>query len=377
MSPQMAETTHEQAAADASDRARRRRLLIALTILACLAIGAVTFYALSLIIGAVLLLIFAALFAYLIYPLVQLLQHRLPRTLAIAGAYLLATGVLVVGMFIVVTSLIHQSSSLLQSIQFLLSPAGGRQLQALNDSLGKVGIFSNQITQFENQLLTQIEGVFSGIPPFLLAFFSNVINLIVVITFSVYFVIDSPRLVSWLRLKTPLSQRDTINFLLHVLDQSLGGYFRGSLLLALIGALGTGVGLALLHVPYAALLGMLFLLLYFVPVIGPYVIEMLCILTALPQGWGMMLIVAVYVTLLQGVILGQILSPRIFSKALGIHPIVALFALFAGAELFGVLGGFFAVPVAGVLQQITVALWHRWKGRHPEQFPLEKTPPQP
>jgi len=106
------------------------------------------------------------------------------------------------------------------------------------------------------------------------------------------------------------------------------------------------------------------------------VITVLCILAALPQGWVVMLIVAVYMTLLQGIVLGQILGPRIFSKALGVHPIVALFALFAGAELFGLLGGFLAIPVAGVLQQIIVALWRRWKDEHPAQFPPEEFPLQ-
>jgi predicted PurR-regulated permease PerM len=85
-----------------------------------------------------------------------------------------------------------------------------------------------------------------------------------------------------------------------------------------------------------------------------------------------MLIVAVYMMLLQGIVLGQILSPRIFSRTVGVHPIVAFFALFAGAELFGLLGGFFAIPVAGVLQQIIVAIWHRWQNEHPEQFPPEE-----
>jgi predicted PurR-regulated permease PerM len=183
-------------------------------------------------------------------------------------------------------------------------------------------------------------------------------------------------MIRWLRLKTPLSQRDNINFLLRALDESIGGYFRGSLLLALIGAMGTGAGLALLRVQYAALLGVLFFFLYFVPVVGAYVIEALCILAALPQGWITMLIVAVYMTLLQGVFLGQILSPRVFSKTVGVHPIVALFALVAGAELFGLLGGFLSVPVAGVLQQLIVSFWRRWKDEHPEQFPPEASAPQ-
>jgi predicted PurR-regulated permease PerM len=153
-----------------------------------------------------------------------------------------------------------------------------------------------------------------------------------------------------------------------------GGYLRGTLLLALIGALCTGVVLVLLHVPYAALLAVLFFLLYFLPVIGTYVIAALCILAALPEGWVVTLIVAVFLVLLLGIVMGQILAPRIFSSTVGVHPIVAIFALFAGAELFGLLGGFLAIPVAGVLQQIIVAFWHRWEHEHPKLFPPEEVP---
>ena len=131
---------------------------------------------------------------------------------------------------------------------------------------------------------------------------------------------------------------------MHTLDQSIGGYFRGSLILATIGAVSTGLTLTLLHVPYAALL---FFLLFFISVIGGIVIGALCILAALSRGWLTALIVAIFMTLLQS------------------------FALLVGLQLFGVLGGILSVPVAGVLQQIIVALWQRWKAEHPEQFPAE------
>src|SRR5947209_5516423 len=346
-------------------------------ILAFLAIIAIALYALSLVAGAVILLLVSALLAYIIYPLVQLLHRRLLRSLAIGVAYLLVAGAVVGGMFIVASALIQQSTSLVHSIQFLLSPAGQRQLQPFIAFLGKLGITQDQVAQVKNQLFALVQSALSGVLPFLIGAFTNILNLIVVITLSVYFVVDGPRIIGWLRHKTPATQRGTITFLLSTLDQSLGGYFRGSLLIALIGALSTGVGLALLHVQYAALLGVLFFFLYFVPVIGAYVIGALCILAALPEGWVVTLMVAVYITLLQSIVIGQILSPRIFSKTVGVHPIVALFALFAGAELFGLLGGLLAVPVAGVLQQIIVALWHRWENEHPEQFPPEESPLQP
>src|SRR5256714_10309291 len=360
-----------------SSRGRRRKLITALMILAFLAIIAIALYALSLIAGAVILLLLSDLLADLLYPLVQLLHRRLLRSLAIGVAYLLVAGAVVGGMFIVASALIQQSTSLVHSIQFLLSPAGERQLQPVIAFLGKLGITQDQVAQVKNQLFALVQSALSGVLPFLIGAFTNITDLIVVVTLSVYFVIDGPRLIGWLRLKTPATQRGTINFLLNTLDQSLGGYFRGSLLIALIGALSTGVGLTLLHVPYAALLGVLFFLLYFVSVIRANVIGALCILAALPEGWVVTLIVAIFIMVLQGVVIGQILSPRIFSKTVGVHPIVAIFALFAGAELFGLLGGFLSVPVAGALQHIIVALWHRWKEEHPDQFPPASEPLQP
>ena len=137
MSQNTADTTGRKASTNAipSGRSGLKRLITALTVLAFLAIGSVALYAISLILTAVLLLLFSALFAYLIYPLVQFLQRRLPRPLAIALAFLLVACILAVVMLIVASSINPQLSSLKQSIQFLLSPAGGRRIQSYVDLL--------------------------------------------------------------------------------------------------------------------------------------------------------------------------------------------------------------------------------------------------
>ena len=70
------------------------------------------------------LMILSALLAYLIYPLVQFLHRHLRLALAITIAYFLVAAALTVITFIVTSSLIGQSTALVQYIQFLLSPAG-------------------------------------------------------------------------------------------------------------------------------------------------------------------------------------------------------------------------------------------------------------
>lgn len=82
-------------------------------------------------------------------------------------------------------------------------------------------------------------------------------------------------------------------------------------------------------------------------------------------------VIFLLLTVLQGLVIGPILGPRIVGKAVGLHPIVAIFAILAGGELFGLLGALFAVPIAGVIQTIFIALWSSWRELQPEQFPQE------
>ena len=53
--------------------------------------------------------------------------------------------------------------------------------------------------------------------------------------------------------------------------------------------------------------------------------------------------------------------PRIVGKAVGLHPAVALIALIAGAEVFGIWGAIFASPIAGLLQALFIAIWQDWR----------------
>ncbi len=355
-----------------------RRLIIALTILAWMAIGAVVLLVIGRMIGSVILLIIAGLLAYLIYPLVLLLQRFLPRFLAIIIVYLVVLGALSFLIYNMVVSVIDQLSSFVQYFDYLLSPQGQHQFQPFIETLNKLGITQEQLTGFGVQIVTQLQGLITEVIPFLSGFINLLIGVIVVAILSVYFLLDGARIIRWLRHKTPIAQRENINFLVTTVDRTIGGYFRGLLILATIAGVSTGIVLSFLGVPYAALLAVVVFVFLFIPVIGGVISGLLCILLSLPQGWVTALIVTVFVILLQQVLIGQILSPRIIGDSIRIHPIVVIFALFAGAEFFGLglLGSFLAVPLAAILQAFLVAFWDRWKKTHPEQFPPEGTAPK-
>jgi predicted PurR-regulated permease PerM len=120
-------------------------------------------------------------------------------------------------------------------------------------------------------------------------------------------------------------------------------------------------------VPFALLLGVLAFVLEFIPILGTLVSGAICVLLALTKGWVIALIVLVYFVVVH-VIEGDVVGPRIVGKTIGLHPVVAIAALIAGAELFGIAGALLAAPIAGVLQALLIAIWVEWRATHPKEF---------
>jgi len=120
-------------------------------------------------------------------------------------------------------------------------------------------------------------------------------------------------------------------------------------------------------VPYALLLGVLAFVLEFIPILGTLASGVICVLLALTKGWLIALIVLVYFVLVH-ILEGDVIGPRIVGKAVGLHPVVALVALIAGGELFGIWGVLLASPTAGVLQAFLVTIWSEWRETHPREF---------
>jgi predicted PurR-regulated permease PerM len=348
-----------------------KRLLIGLTIITWLAIICFFLFVISLVGESFILVLIGSLLAYIMYPFVLLFQRVMPRPLAIVLVYLLLLVALSVLIYLVGVSFVQQLAALITIVTQLLSPEGQLHIRPFLDVLQKIGITKELFTGFGNVLIAQLHGVLSGALPFVGGLFTWIILVITIATLSVYFILDGSRIINWLRVRTPLKYRDTIGFLVTTADRAIGGYFRGLFIIAIVAGCGAGLILWLVGSPFFVLLGVLSFALFFIPMIGGFVSGLLCILLTLPQGWETALIVGICIITLQVVILGSILEPRIFNNTVGVHPIIIIFAIFAGIERFGILGALLAVPVAGVVQEILTAYWKRYQAKNADQFPAE------
>lgn len=348
-----------------------RRVGLPLAILAWTGVALLILWLAGHVIQALLLLTFAALLAYALAPAVKLLERVMPRFLAILLVYLVVLGALSALLYLIVSTAIVQVISLSDYVRFLLTPGKSGPLTPLEQTLRSLGLSQSQIASARDQVIAGIEGFAGSVVPLLTGLVGAVLDVVLVAVLSIYLLASGSRVSDWLRRNMPDQQQGRMKLLLDTLQRVVGGYMRGQLLLCGLIGLLVGVGMQIIGVPFALLLGVLAFVLEFIPVLGTLVSGAICVLLALTKGWVVALIVLVYFVVVH-VIEGDVVGPRIVGKAIGLHPVVSLAALIAGAELFGIGGALLASPVAGVLQALLVAIWVEWRVTHPKEFQRAK-----
>ena len=347
-----------------------------LAILIWLVILLVVFWLLSHVVTSLLLVSLAAVLAYALTPAVKLLDRWVPRSLAVIIVYVLALSALGALAYVVFSTAVSQVTSFAQNLPDLLKPSSQQNPSGIEQLLRPLGVSDDLFNQTRQQVIdwaTSNAGqIYNQAVPILTGVASAIVDLILVIVLSIYLVIDGPRAIGWLRRSAPAHQRTRTLFFLDTLGHTVGGYIRGELLMAVLIGVLVGGGMAVFGLPYALLLGVLAAIFEFVPILGTLASGATCVLIALPtRGWVIALLVLGYFILVH-ILEGDIIGPRIIGRALGLHPVIAIVALVAGTEIFGIWGAIFAAPLAGLIQAVLVAIWTQWRRTHPEEFPPQE-----
>jgi predicted PurR-regulated permease PerM len=136
----------------------------------------------------------------------------------------------------------------------------------------------------------------------------------------------------------------------------LAHYIRSQLILAALTMVVFTVVLAVIHLPYAVVLGVIGGVLEFIPVVGPLIAAAAIFSVAIFTGYSHLWIVAIFLAVWR-LIQDYITAPRLMGKSVELPPLAALFAVLAGAEIAGVIGVYLSIPVAATLR----IFWRRWR----------------
>jgi putative heme transporter len=156
---------------------------------------------------------------------------------------------------------------------------------------------------------------------------------------------------------TPERLREDVAEIFRRVWDTLGGYFRGQLVVAFVDAVAIGIGLFLLGVPLALPLAMLVFFGGLFPIVGAFTAGAVAVLVALAEG-GLGLAIAVLIlNVAVQQLEGNLLEPLIVGRATQLHPLLVLVSLTAGAVTLGILGAFLAVPItAAIVRAVTYVL---------------------
>jgi predicted PurR-regulated permease PerM len=128
----------------------------------------------------------------------------------------------------------------------------------------------------------------------------------------------------------------------------MGAWLKGQLILCIIVGLAIFIGLSILGVKYALVLGLIAGFLEIIPYVGPWTSAALAAFIALGQSPMLALFTLILFIVIQETN-SNLLVPKIMQKAVGLNPIISILAIIIGAELAGFLGVLFAIPIASAL----------------------------
>jgi len=358
------------------DRDWRKALVILLTVLACVALLWVVWQVISPILHTLVLFGLASVLAFSLSGPVDLLSTRIGnRFLAILGVYLLVGIVVIGGIIALAGPFVRQASDLASAL-----PQYASELQArapeMQTTLGQYGI-QTDLDQLKAQAASAIErggtDVLKNLVGTLAEVGGMILDIVLALVISLYLLVDGSRFGARSLALIPAQHRAKALFLQDNVSRVLGGYLRAQLTLAVIVGVMTGIGTALLGLPYPVVLGVLAGLFELVPMFGPILSAVPAVLVSLFMPFPTVVWVVLFFVVIQQ-LENNILAPRISGHAVGLHPLGALFALLAGFQLAGLLGGLFAVPLAGVLWVLLGAAYRNVVVESPRPTPRLQVP---
>jgi predicted PurR-regulated permease PerM len=185
------------------------------------------------------------------------------------------------------------------------------------------------------------------------------INVFLALALAFFVLRDLPTLKSEiLALPGPERREESFALAAEVTDV-VEGFIRGQGIIAIIVGTLTALGLWVLGVPYALLIGLIAGITNLIPYLGPLVAGAIAAISAAFVSPQLVFWTIVYIVVIQQ-LESTYLQPRIMSDQVHLHPVLVILSLLVGATLFGLVGMLFAVPIAGVAKVMFVHYFEKW-----------------
>lgn len=301
----------------------------------------------------------SAALAYLADPIVKRIdawQPKLSRTWAVVTAFAILSVIFLMALFFVIPTIVAQINKLINDLpsyvawlQVTLIP-WLRTTLGLDPSLFNLVELQTYLIDYLDEIRGLIGGLLGSISKSSVTLIGWMANLVLIPVVTFYLVRDWQILMANIQDLLPRRIEPIVVKLMQEADEVLGAFLLGQFIVML--ALGTiySLGLLIIGLDFALLIGMLAGLVSFVPYLGFIIGILAASIAAIFQFQdAFYLIPVVMVFAIAQLIEGMVLTPLLVGDRIGLHPVAVIFAVMAGGHLFGFVGVLLALPVAAVI----------------------------
>ncbi|WP_121615081.1 AI-2E family transporter [Virgibacillus halodenitrificans] len=300
--------------------------------------------------------IVACLIAYLLYPIVNKLQkYNIHRGIAILLIYFLFFGGITYLIYRVYPLIILQLRDLNEQLpQFIklyeeliykLYEYTSFLPETVHDKIDELILRSEKSI---DKILTRLVGGFTKI-------IDTIIFLMVIPVLVFYFLKDYTKIKAYCKRLVPEKYRYQTGKMADAIDENLGNYIRGQLIVCLFVSIASFILFQLLNLKYALLLSIIMGITNLIPYFGPIIGAVPAAMVGFTLSGKLVIYVIIGVFIIQ-LIESNLLAPFIVGKSIQIHPVVIIFVLLLGGQLFGVVGMIVAVPTLTIIKVVVTHL---------------------
>ncbi|NCN24269.1 MAG: hypothetical protein COU65_02240 [Candidatus Pacebacteria bacterium CG10_big_fil_rev_8_21_14_0_10_42_12] len=276
-------------------------------------------------------------------PVAQKLQKylKMPRMLSIVSTYILLITILSLLIGLVLPPLFIQLYALLKTIDI---PLLQEYVARLNFSLSASDI-SNIADQVGSSVFT-VMGV-------VLSTFAGIFTTFTLFVLSFFMLIERPVLhkkIAWFT--SDRKHFEAAEKFLITIENQLGGWVRGQLVLMLVIAVFTYIGFLLIGIPYALPLAILAGFLEILPNIGPTIAAVPAITIAYISSGPALAVVALLFSILVQQLENNVIVPKVMRENANVNPLISIIAILIGLQLAGVVGALLAIPLYIVIRTV-------------------------
>jgi len=335
----------------------KRQVIYFILSFLCLVLIIILFQAGSLMYEILSPFLFAIILAYTFNPLVSYIERKgIKRIWSVFIVYFVIAGIIFIFSITLLPKVTYEIKKLLESLPELGNDSYGYiydKYVNYNNNIENLPIELQgvkELLKFDgNKLENIILKVISSVTNIMLSIVSKLVNIVLTPILAFYLLKDADKFKKMLILTIPKFCRKGVIIVAKDIDEVLGGFIRGQLIVAGIVGILTTISLLILRVEFAVLVGMIAGVANVIPYFGPVVgIVPAAIFASLGGLNKVIWVIGVFIVIQQ--VESAVIAPKIISDKVGVHPLVVILSLLVAAKFFGVFGLLIAVPIAGVIK---------------------------